>query len=165
MKPLLIMPLIFLTYSLGACSKNDSKTTPNSNQEVCSLEGTWGRCSVFSETSSGFVRLTISGSTLEETISEFSDNTTCSGEPSSSFSFQATNVTVGELGASLAIEGGTDVDLTPNLDFAGCGANQPVYTSLKLSSSCDQFLAASTVPGCTPNDRGTAFDPAPFLRE
>lgn len=159
----LALPALLL---LSACSQNFSTSedqgggseTPLS---CTSFDGQWARCS--SDTSSSVkVILALSGNTVQESIENYA-SVDCSGPTTGTLSFSAA-LNLGPMGASTSLAGATDATLTPDIDVFGCGANQPAYTLLKASDDCQQFFAANTVPGCSPQERGNAFDPAPFLR-
>ena len=152
----------------AACTNTSSKNQPQNPGEggasSCSLLGSWSRCSDNGDGSSSFLRLEFVGANMHETISNYNSSSDCSGLSDSQMEFNATYV-AGAGGASTAIAGGTDIDLTPDVDFSGCGLNQTVYTTLKFNSACSEFQAASGVPACSPSERPTTLDPIPFLKE
>ncbi len=110
------------------------------------------------------VHLQVSGNNLQETIEGFNNNNTCSGAADSTFPINAV-VTLGALGQSTFIAGGTNADLVPDVDFGGCGAGQPLYTVLKFNDACDQFQIPTTEPDCDANNRGNTLDPQAFIKQ
>lgn len=163
---LIILPSLLVI--LSACSKEGSSQSPNQNPgksgESCSLEGQWSRCGANGSSSSSRVSLNVTNGVLHEVIEQFNNVADCSGANDGEFVINAT-LTLGAIGQSTFISGGTDVDLVPDMDFAGCGAGQPVYTVLKFNDSCTEFQSTVTAPACSPAGRGTSLDPAPFLKQ
>lgn len=135
------------------------------NPQSCSLNGNWKRCTDEGGGRSTKLELSISNSTMSENILSYDTSSDCSGTPASQFTINA-SLHVGTPGASTAITGGTDVDLTPNVDVFGCGLGQTAYTVIALQTeNCDQFQFANTAPACSANNRGNAFEAQPFLRQ
>lgn len=159
---------VLLAFALGCSRSHNSKTAATneqiSQQPVCSLDGSWARCSSYDGSSSVLVRLSVVGHELHETIDNFSSANDCSGVSDGSMAFSA-QLTIGEVGASTFVSGATDVDLVPDVDFAGCGANQTAHTLIKFSDDCGQFQASLSAPACSASDRGTDLDPSPFQKK
>lgn len=167
-KTIIVTSLMSLLLLLG-CSKDDASNAPadggnGPQSQACSLVGTWSRCSNYSSTNSSRVILNVVGSQLHQTIENFDNMADCQGTADSDMAFDAV-VVLGADKASTTIAGGTDAELTPDVDLFGCGANQPAYTTLKFSTGCDQFQSPSATPVCDPNNRNPNLDPDPFVKQ
>lgn len=160
-----IVTLLLSTFSIS-CSKSSSKSRDGINNpqgESCSLVGTWTRCSNYGG-SSGRVSIVASENQIHEVIENFNTVEDCQGTPDQTLEFDAGYV-LGIFGQSSFVAGGTNADITPNVDLFGCGANMPAYTVLKFSEDCGEFQSAQTAPSCDASQRGTSLDPQPFLKQ
>lgn len=171
-KFILIYALCFLALALVGCKPEDSvkkaaKTTEvvaPVTKPVCSMEGSWKRCSADGPTNSTLVELKIEGGVLQENIQSFSATNDCSGLPDGAFAFSG-SIQLGETGKSSFIENGTDVSISADMDIFGCGIGQPGYTLIGLSEDCDTFVTTTTGPSCALENVGTAWDPNAFHRQ
>jgi len=160
-----IITLLFSTLSIS-CSKSSSKAGDGTNTpqgDSCSLVGTWTRCSNYGG-SSGRVSIVATENQIHEVIENFNTVEDCQGTPDQTMDFDAGYV-LGSIGQSTFVTGGTDADITPNVDLFGCGANMPAYTVIKFSEDCGEFQPAQTAPSCDASQRGTSLDPQPFLKQ
>lgn len=159
--------ILLFTLSLTACSVSDSsRKAPNAEGPqgaTCKLEGNWSRCSSYGG-SSTLVSINATATRISETIANYNSVDNCQGAADSSFDFEADYV-LGVIGASNAIAGATDADLTPNVDLFGCGAGVTAYTLVKFNEDCSEFAPTTTGPSCDANDRGSAMDPQVFVRQ
>lgn len=156
--------LISLTFLLlTGCNNSSSggKTTPpeGGQGQSCKMTGSWVRCSSYGPNNSTKVSIQATDTTIHEVIENFSSVADCSGASDSDFAFDA-NYSL----AATADQNVHDADLVPTVDLFGCGAGQPAYTRIKFSSDCNEFQSTTEAPACAPEDRGTTFDPQPFLR-
>lgn len=154
---------LFMSCSSKSNSNNANGEQSGGIEPSCSLKGQYVRCSTDGQ-SSVKVTLLATKDHIEEVIEEYQNSDSCSGIPSSSFNFNATYA-LGEIEASNFVKGGTDVDITPDVDIFGCGANQPGYTVLKFEEGCGQFYAAEGNPSCSPLTRPNTLDPNPFVKQ
>lgn len=154
----------FVTDPTDPMVENTIHFVPTADPRICSLEGTWQRCSQLDLSSSILITIAVAGETFSETIDNFNSNTTCSGMNDGSFSF-AGSLKLGEENASTFIPNSTDADLTPDADLFGCGVGITAYTTLKFSESCGEFQIPTTQPSCSSMDRGTALEVAPFIKQ
>lgn len=150
-----------------SCSKSSSSGSDSNNDaqgESCILTGTWSRCANYGGNSSGRVHIVASGNQIHEVIEEFNSSPDCQGTADQSMEFHADYI-LGKIGSSTFIDGGTDADITPDVDLFGCGVGNPAYTVLKFSKDCGQFNTTQTAPSCDPSQRGTSIDPQPFIKQ
>lgn len=157
------LALISLSFVLlSGCNNSSSgnKTTPpeGGQSQACKMTGAWSRCSAYGGSSTK-VSIQATDSSIHEVIENFNSVADCSGASDSDFAFDAAYTL-----AQTATENVQDADLVPTMDLFGCGSGQPAYTRIKFSSDCNEFQPTTEAPACAPEDRGTNFDPQPFLR-
>lgn len=161
-----LLLLLCLCFALVACDKSTSKAPnkpdPEGGDNVCSLEGTWSRCSDTGDSSS-LVTLVISGGVLVEEIKNYNSSDSCGGTADDQFDFKA-EIEVGEMGASTVMKNGTEVKLTTDPDIFGCGMGKPAYTVLRVDAGCEKFYAAAGNPSCDFDSRPSTIDPDPFIK-
>jgi hypothetical protein len=147
---------------LASCGKSEP-VAEESQQEKCDLTGLWTSCSTDGVNSQRVV-LNFGVASFDEDIIQYSGVTDCFGLASGSLSFSGT-YDLGATGASTRIGGATDVSLIPTVDIVGCGASSPVYTSIKFSGDCAQFVPATGAPTCDPASSPTTLSTDVFVRQ